>query len=171
MLDIIEELRLSLNDLLTCHGNVTIGFALLDHLEHILGRGNKTLRGPLDEGHSIFVFMHAQIYLRNIEQISNLVHVDLIVRDLDVKLQILFHGVDVIENVVNNAWNDTLFHRITDDALHCVRLAGGCLTIGKYRSIVASEDIRDNRFGRLIVHLLLRCVRLEDFVKQIDFTL
>lgn len=115
--------------------------------------------------------MHAQIHLGHVQQISNLIHIDFIVRNLDVKLQILFHRIDVIEDIVDNARNDTLLHRVPNDTLHCVRLAGGCLTIGEYRSIVTGQHIRDNGLGRLIVDLLLRCIRLEDFVEQIDLAL
>jgi hypothetical protein len=42
-----------------------------------------------------------------IKQILDCVQIDFEVRDLDVELYVLLHGVDVVENVVDNARNNT----------------------------------------------------------------
>jgi len=52
-----------------------------------------------------------------------------------------------------------------------VRLSGGRLAVGEYRSIVTSQDVGDDGLGRLIVDLLLGGVRLEDLVEQIYLAL
>lgn len=76
-----------------------------------------------------------------VKQISDLVHVDFEVRHLDVKLQVLLHGVDVIEDVVDDTRDDSLLARVTDDTLHCVRLPRRRLPVGEYRPVVPAEHI------------------------------
>lgn len=60
---------------------------------------------------------------------------------------------------------------LTNDTLHRVSFARWRLTIRKYRSIVSGQNVRHNRFCRFIVNLLLRCIRLEYFIEQIDLSL
>jgi len=150
---------------------VAIGFSLLDHLEYILRRGDEPLRGALHVRHPVLVLVHAEVHLGDVQQIPDLVHVDLVVGDLDVELQVHLHGVDVVEDVVDDARYDALLHGVPDDALHRVRLSGGRLTVCEYRSIVTGQDVGDDGLGRLIVDLLLGGVRLEDLVEQIYLAL
>jgi hypothetical protein len=53
-----------------------------------------------------------------------------------VELKILFHGVDVVEDVIDNPGDDALHGGVVDDALHGVGLSRGCLSIGKDGSII-----------------------------------
>lgn len=87
------------------------------------------------------------------------------------ELEVLFHAVNVVENVVDDSRNDALKVRITNDSFHGVGLARGGLAIGKNGSIVSHEHILDNTPGSLIVNLLLAGVGLEDFVENVDFAL
>lgn len=50
-------------------------------------------------------------------------------------------------------------------------LSGGRLTVGKDGSVVAGQHIRHDRLGRLIEHLLLGRIGLEDLVEQVHFAL
>ena len=54
------------------------------------------------------------------------------------KLQVLLHGVDVIEDVIDNPGDDALHGGVVDDALHGVGLTRRRLSISKYGSIVAA---------------------------------
>ena len=57
------------------------------------------------------------------------------------ELQILLHGVDVVEDVVDNPGYDALLVGVVNDALHGVGLAARGLTIGEYGSIVSTQHI------------------------------
>jgi len=52
-----------------------------------------------------------------IQKIPNPVHINFKVRDLNVEFNIFIHGIDVIENIVNYAWNDALIIWIADNTL------------------------------------------------------
>ena len=54
------------------------------------------------------------------------------------KLQVLLHGVDVIEDVIDNPGDDALHGGVVDDALHGVGLTRRRLSISKYGSIVSA---------------------------------
>ena len=87
------------------------------------------------------------------------------------KLNRLIHWVNVVKNIVNNARNDSLQKWISENTFHGVCLSGRCLSVGKYGTIIATQYIFDNSFSRLVVHLLLRCVRFEYFVEDVNFAL
>ena len=57
------------------------------------------------------------------------------------ELQILFHAVDVVENVIDDSWDDTLEIGIANNAFHCMGLTGRSLTIGKNGAIITVKDI------------------------------
>lgn len=61
------------------------------------------------------------------------------------ELQVLFHAVDVVEDVVDDAGNDSLFARVANDSLHGVRLARRRLPIRKDGSIVTTQHICNNK--------------------------
>lgn len=61
------------------------------------------------------------------------------------ELQVLFHAVDVVEDVVDDARNNSLFARVADDSLHGVRLAGRRLTVRKDGSVVTTQHICNNK--------------------------
>lgn len=156
---------------LTCYSDVSIRFSLLDDLEHILRTRHESLGSTFHIRNAILVLMDTQIDLRDVEQIPDLVHVDFIVRDFDVELEVHLHAVDVVEDVVDDARNDTLLRRITHDTLHRVSLTGGCLTISEDCSIVASQYVGHNGLRRLTVDFFLCCIWLEDLIEQINFSL
>ena len=54
------------------------------------------------------------------------------------ELEVLFHGVNMIEDVVDNPGDDALHGGVVDDALHGVGLSRRRLSISKYGSIVAA---------------------------------
>ena len=57
------------------------------------------------------------------------------------ELEVLFHGVNMIEDVVDNPGDDALHGGVIDDALHGVSLTRRRLSIGKYGSIVTAQNI------------------------------
>ena len=76
-----------------------------------------------------------------IKQISNFIQVDFKVGNFDVELQVFLHGVDVVENIIDNSGDDSLHGRVIDDSLHGVGLARGGLSISKYGSVVTTQNI------------------------------
>ena len=42
---------------------MTVGFSLLDHLEHLLGAADEPLRGPLHVDHLVLVLVNSQVDL------------------------------------------------------------------------------------------------------------
>lgn len=52
------------------------------------------------------------------------------------ELKVLFHGVDVVKDIIDNPGDDALHLGVVDDALHGVGLARGCLSISKDGSII-----------------------------------
>lgn len=60
-----------------------------------------------------------------IEEISDLVHVDFKIGYLNMELQIFFHTIDVIKNIINDSGNNTLFVWIPDNTFH--RMCFSCL--------------------------------------------
>ena len=54
------------------------------------------------------------------------------------ELQVLLHGINVVEDVVDNPGDDALHGGVIDDALHGVGLSRRRLSISKYGSIVAA---------------------------------
>lgn len=81
------------------------------------------------------------------------------------EFQVLFHRVDMIEDIVNYPGYDALFLWIADNALHGMRFTGGRLSVGEYGTVITCEDIRYDAFRRFIVYFLLSRVWFEDFVK------
>ena len=61
--------------------------------------------------------------------------------DLDVKLQILVHLVDIGEDVADDSWNDALHLLTTKHSLHRMRLTGRRLPVREDCSVVATEYI------------------------------
>ncbi len=57
------------------------------------------------------------------------------------ELQVLLHGVDVIEDVVHNPGDDSLFVGVVDDPLHGVGLTTGSLSVSEYCSIISTQYI------------------------------
>ena len=76
-----------------------------------------------------------------IEEISDLIQVYLEVGNFNMELQVLLHGVDVIEDVVHNPGDDSLFVGIVDDPLHGVGLTTGSLSVSEYCSIISTQYI------------------------------
>ena len=64
------------------------------------------------------------IKILTIEQISNFVEIDLKVGNFYVEFQVLLHGVNMIEDVVDNPGDDALHGGVVDDSLHGVGLPG-----------------------------------------------
>ena len=63
------------------------------------------------------------------------------IRYFDVELQILFHRVNVVKNIVDYPGDDSLMAGVVNDSLHSVSFARRCLPISKYSTIVAIQDI------------------------------
>ena len=57
------------------------------------------------------------------------------------KLQIFFHAIDVLENIINDARHDSMQVWVTHDTFHRVSFTRRCLSIRKYGAIVAIEHI------------------------------
>ena len=57
------------------------------------------------------------------------------------ELEVLFHGVNMIEDVVDNPGDNALHGGVVDDTLHGVRLTRRRLSISKYGSIVTAQNI------------------------------
>ena len=57
------------------------------------------------------------------------------------ELKVFLHGVDVVENIIDNSGDDSLHGWVVDDTLHGVGLARGGLSISKYGSIVTTQNI------------------------------
>ena len=57
------------------------------------------------------------------------------------ELEVLFHGVNMIEDVVDNPGDDALHGGVVDDALHGVGLPTGRLSVGKNSPVVARQNI------------------------------
>ena len=51
-------------------------------------------------------------------------------------------------------------------SLHCVGFAGGCLPVGKDRSIETFNNAVDHRCSRVVVDLLLSGVGIEYFIER-----
>jgi len=111
--------------------------------------------------------MDGQIHFGHVQQIPDLVHVDLEVGDLDLELELRVHGVDVVEDVLDDARNDALHLLAVEFALHGVRLARRGLPVGEYGAIVAAQHVLHNLLGRRVVDHLLRRVRPEDAVEHV----
>ena len=52
------------------------------------------------------------------------------------ELKVFLHAVDVVEDILNDPWNDSLKSRVIDDTLHCVSFSTGGLAVGEYSSVV-----------------------------------
>ena len=57
------------------------------------------------------------------------------------ELEIFLHGVDVVEDIVDDSGNNALHAGVVDDPLHGVSLPAGSLTVRKYCSIVPVQNI------------------------------
>ena len=57
------------------------------------------------------------------------------------ELQVLLHGINVVEDVVDNPGDDALHGGVIDDTLHGVGFTRWRLSVSKYGSIVATQDI------------------------------
>ncbi len=57
------------------------------------------------------------------------------------ELKVLLHGVDVVEDVVDNPGYDALLVGVVDDPLHRVGLPAGRLAVGEYRPVVTAQHI------------------------------
>ena len=57
------------------------------------------------------------------------------------ELQVLLHGINVVEDVVDNPGDDALHGGVIDDTLHGMSLTRRRLSIGKYGSIVTAQNI------------------------------
>ena len=57
------------------------------------------------------------------------------------ELQILFHRINMVEDVIDNSWNNSLHSWVIDDTLHGVSLTRRRLSISKYGSIVSTKNI------------------------------
>ena len=57
-----------------------------------------------------------------IQQIPAFIQIDFKIGDLDMKLKIFFHGIDVIEDVIDNPGDDPLHGGVIDNSFHGVGL-------------------------------------------------
>lgn len=106
------------------------------------------------------------------------------------EFEIFLHGINVVEDVVDNSWNNPLHGGVIDDTLHRVGFTRRRLSIGKYGSVVATQNIcekinvkeilthfsnvfitLDNILRGGVIHLILGDVRLQHFVKHVEFAL
>lgn len=66
------------------------------------------------------------------------------------ELQILVHVVDVVENVLDNTWDNALQSGIPNDTFHSMGFAGRCLPVGKDGAVIPVENICNTNKG---IHL------------------
>lgn len=90
---------------------------------------------------------------------------------LDMKLNVLVHRINMVKNIINNPRDDALHGGITEDSFHRVCLSGRSLSICKYGTIIATQDVFDDGKSRFRVDFVLGCIRLEHLVKNINFAL
>ena len=57
------------------------------------------------------------------------------------ELQVLLHGVNVVEDVIDDPRDDALHSWVIDYPLHSMGLSGRRLTVSKYSSIVSTKNI------------------------------
>ena len=57
------------------------------------------------------------------------------------EFEIFLHGINVVEDVVDNSWNNPLHGGVIDDTLHRVGFTRRRLSISKYGSVVATQNI------------------------------
>ena len=106
------------------------------------------------------------------------------------EFEIFLHGINVVEDAVDNSWNNPLHGGVIDDTLHRVGFTRRRLSISKYGSVVATQNIcekinvkeilthfsnvfitLDNILRGGVIHLILGDVRLQHFVKHVEFAL
>ena len=63
------------------------------------------------------------------------------------ELKVFFHGIDVIEDIINNPRNNALHGGIIDNSLHGMGLPRRCLSICKDSSIIAAQDILKSKIN------------------------
>lgn len=57
------------------------------------------------------------------------------------ELKVLLHAIDVLEDIIDDTWHDSMKLRVRDDTLHGVGLTRRGLPVCKDGSIVPIEDI------------------------------
>lgn len=57
------------------------------------------------------------------------------------KFQVFVHGVNVIENIIDDSRDDSFFGGVPHYTFHRMRFPGRRLAVGKYCAIVATQDI------------------------------
>ena len=71
------------------------------------------------------------------------------------ELQVLLHGVNVVEDVVDDPWDDALHSWVVDYPLHSMGLSGRRLTVSKYSSIVSTKNICEKSMSNNLTLLTL----------------
>ena len=108
------------------------------------------------------------------------------------ELEVLLHGINVVEDVIDNPWDDALHGWVVDYPLHGMGLSGRRLSVSKYGSIVSTKNICekinvkeiqhfytssvsehtfDDVFCSSVIHLILCNIWFKDFVEHIQFSL
>ena len=108
------------------------------------------------------------------------------------ELKVLLHGVNVVEDVIDNPGDDALHGWVIDHPLHGMGLSGRRLSVSKYGSIVSTKNICekinvkeiqhfytssvsgrtfDDIFCSSVIHSTLCNIWFEDFVEHIQFSL
>ena len=57
------------------------------------------------------------------------------------ELEILLHRVDVVEDIVHNPGDNSLLVGVVNDTLHGVGFTARSLAVGKYSSVVSTQNI------------------------------
>lgn len=94
-----------------------------------------------------------------------------ILTHLNLELYVFIHRINMIENIINDSWNNSLHFWIAKNSLHCVCFTRRSLSVSKYGSIVSFEHVIDDCFSSFLIDYLLVCVRLENFIEDINFSL
>ena len=111
----------------------------------------------LDVDTSCLVLVHGQVVVSWDQQITNLLHVDLHVADLDGELDAAVAAHNRVEDLLDNPRNDTLGFLISNlsSAHHGVRLSRTGLAVGEDGAVVTGKHIVDRAADGVVEDIVL----------------
>lgn len=114
------------------------------------------------------VVSNLKIGLRAVKQVLNFLHVNLDHTDLHFEGNMCICLADLVENVRNDARNDSaLFRRRNVGAGHGMRFARTCLAVGQDRAVVSFHHAFDDRLGHVVKDSVLRGKSVKYAVKSV----
>jgi hypothetical protein len=121
--------------------DMAIQVSLLENLHHVVWGLNDEGRQVFDIDTSVLVFeLKALSTTFLVEQILNLFIVDLEVGSAH-KVLLLAVTLDLLEYVLEGAWQNSFFGFVLQDSCDRESLASTCLTVGENRSVVSLDNV------------------------------